>query len=108
MSNITTQRIRELANEQGRSLKYLCDQIGVKSRTYFQDIEKSNREIPLEKIEIIAKALNTSVDYLTGKTDQKKKLPISEQLDALLDGLPAETLIDIKTKIEDILRNKKQ
>lgn len=103
MSNITTQRIRDLAKEQGRSLKYLCDQIGVKSRTYFQDIEKQQREIPADKLEILAATLNTTVDYLVGKTDQKTKPSASEQLDALLNGLPVEALLDIKSKIEDIL-----
>ena len=103
MSNITTQRIRDLAKEQGRSLKYLCDQIGVKSRTYFQDIEKQQREIPADKLEILAATLNTTVEYLGGKTDQKSKPSASDQFDALLNDLPAEALIDIKLKIEKIL-----
>ena len=103
MSNITTQRIRDLAKEQGRSLKYLCDQIGVKSRTYFQDIEKQQRKIPADKLDILAATLNTTVDYLVGNTDISDKPSSSDQLDDLLNGLSAEALIDIKYKIEKIL-----
>lgn len=73
-NNITTQRIRELVDEQGRSLKYLCDRIGVKSRTYFQDVEKQGRNIPVKKLEIIADALDTTTDYLLGETDVKTKI----------------------------------
>ena len=108
MSSITTQRIRDLSSEQGRSLKYLCDQIGVKSRTYFQDIEKQQREIPAEKLKVIADALGTTTDYLLGKTDEKSKPSLSGQLDPLLDGLSLEALIDIKTKIEEIIKNREQ
>lgn len=107
MSNITTQRIRALCAEQGRSLKYLCDQIGVKSRTYFQDIEKQEREIPDNKLKVIADTLNTTTDYLLGKTDEKSRPSLSGRLDSLLDGLSLEDLIEIKTKIEEIIDNRK-
>lgn len=107
MSNITTQRIRALCTEQGRSLKYLCDQIGVKSRTYFQDIEKQQRQIPDDKLKIIANILNTTTDYLLGETDEKNKPSLSGKLDLLLEDLSIEALIDIKEKIEEIIKNRK-
>ena len=62
----TLQRIKDLAREQGRSMSYLCSKMGV-TRVYFNDIEKHGREIPLDKLTIIASALNTTVDYLLGK-----------------------------------------
>ena len=65
-------RIKKLANEQGRSMTYLCKKIGLSSRTYFNDIEKHNRQIPDDKLKIIAESLNTTVDYLLGKKQEKK------------------------------------
>ena len=98
MSNITTQRIRALCAEQGRSLKYLCDQIGVKSRTYFQDIEKQQREIPDNKLKVIADTLNTTTDYLLGKPDEKSRPSLSDKFESLLEDLSIDVLIDIKAK----------
>lgn len=66
----TVQRIKNLAREQGISMTYLCKKIGLTSRTYFNDIEKHNREIPLDKLSIIASALNTTAGYLRGETDE--------------------------------------
>ncbi|MBR0442946.1 MAG: helix-turn-helix transcriptional regulator [Clostridia bacterium] len=66
------QRIKNLAQEQGISVTYLCKKIGLSSRTYFNDIEKHGREIPLDKLTIIAEALHTTVAYLKGETKQKK------------------------------------
>lgn len=106
MNNNTVQRIRALSAEQGRSLKYLCDAIGVKSRTYFHDIEKQHREIPIDKLELIAESLNTTTAYLLGETDEKAQTAPSESLDDLLDGLSYEALFHIKEKIEEILKNR--
>lgn len=107
MSNITTQRIRALCAEQGRSLKYLCDQIGVKSRTYFQDIEKQQREIPDNKLKVIADTLNTTTDYLLGKTDEKSIPSSSRNFESLFGDLSTEALIDMKAKIEEIIKSRK-
>ena len=70
--NITLQRIRQLADEQGRTLTYLCEKIGMKGRSYFTDIEKKSRKIPEDKLQILADTLGTTTDYLLGKTDSPK------------------------------------
>lgn len=67
--NITLQRIRQLAEEQGRTLTYLCEKIGMKGRSYFTDIEKKSRDIPEDKLQILADTLGTTTDYLLGNTD---------------------------------------
>ena len=72
--NITVQRIKQLAKQQGRSLTYLCKVIGLESRSYFNDIEKNNRVIPDDKLQIIADALETTTDYLIGNTDTPEPL----------------------------------
>lgn len=70
MENIVD-RITSTAKEKGISLTFLCKKMGLSSRTYFTDIKKSGREIPDDKLNIIAKALGVSVEYLLGKTDEK-------------------------------------
>ena len=84
------QRIKQLAKQQGRSLTYICKQLGYSSRTYFNDIEKNNKEIPVDKLEIIATILNTSVDYLLGKTDEIKKEPDTKPSKLLKNYLSAQ------------------
>lgn len=74
----TVNRIKQIAKEQGRSLTYLCKQLGFTSRTYFNDVEKNNREIPIEKLTQIADLLGVTVDYLLGKTDVKTEKPTGE------------------------------
>ena len=105
MSNITTQRVRELCDEQGRSLKFLCDKIGVKSRTYFHDIEKHGREIPSDKLSLIAEALDTSVDYLLGNTDVKKDTSLLDRFNALVEASSPEQLLAFRDRLNEIFKN---
>ena len=88
----TLQRIKDLAREQGRSMSYLCSKMGV-TRVYFNDIEKHGREIPLDKLTIIAEALHTTVAYLKGETKQKK--PLSKVLSLSDTFTPRETALVI-------------
>ena len=79
-----TDRIRAKAKECGRSLSYLCRALGV-TNGYFVDIERQNRNIPREKLDIIAVELNTTSEYLLYETDDpnpKEKEPV-EALDEL-------------------------
>lgn len=69
----TVERIKHIAKEQGRSLTYLCKQLGFTSRTYFNDIEKNNRDIPIDKLTQIAAILGVTVDYLLGNSDIPSK-----------------------------------
>lgn len=61
-------RIRILSKTRGRSLSYLCREMGVTSG-YFIDIEKSGRNIPRDKLAVIASCLDTTPEYLLGETD---------------------------------------
>ena len=67
----TIDKIREVTKEKGWSMSYLCEQMGV-ARVFFNDIKKSNRPIPTDRLNQIATILDVSVDYLLGKTDIKK------------------------------------
>lgn len=65
---INISKIKERAKEKGKSLSFLCKKMGV-ARVYFNDIEKHGREIQVDKLEIIARELDTTVEYLKGETD---------------------------------------
>ena len=69
MKLVNLNRIRELAKENKRSLSYLVSAIGLNSRTYFKDVEKSGRDIPDKYLRVIADELNTTVAYLRDETD---------------------------------------
>ncbi len=67
-----TDRIRELAKRSDLPLAFLCRRIGV-AKVYFNDIDKSGRDIPDNKLSVIADILNTTPEYLKGETDIKEK-----------------------------------
>ena len=61
----TIERIRMVSKEKGISLSFLCTKMNV-ARVYFNDIEKNKRNIPDDKLRIIAETLDVSLDYLKG------------------------------------------
>lgn len=103
----TIERIKTLAQERGISLSFLCKKMNV-ARVYFNDIQKHGREIPPDKLQIIANCLNTTVPYLLGMTDQKEKptavtgeqkVPF-ENIMALLSDLPEDQIDRILACVE--------
>ena len=105
-----TDRIRELAKQCDLPLAFLCRRIGV-AKVYFNDIDKSGRDIPDDKLSIIASILNTTPEYLKGETDQKEK-PAGESTDGqdaefydLIKKLSPEQRELVKAQIKGILSN---
>lgn len=80
---VKTDRIRSLSKEKGISLSFICRKLEV-APVYFIDIDKSNRDIPDDKLLIIADILNTTPEYLKGETDIKEK-PVGKSTDGLTD-----------------------
>jgi transcriptional regulator with XRE-family HTH domain len=76
---VTIDRTRDLAKERGISLTFICKQMGL-NNVYFIDREKAGREIPDQKLEIIADVLFTTAAYLRGETDEKER-PATEHGD---------------------------
>jgi transcriptional regulator with XRE-family HTH domain len=58
------QRVREKRTELGLSQEAFADKCGL-DRTYISSIERGKRNVSLLNIEMIAKALGTSVSELT-------------------------------------------
>jgi transcriptional regulator with XRE-family HTH domain len=64
-------RVEELIADKGWKAPYFCKQFG-RSRTWIADWKRGS--LPGEEmLEPIAALLDTTVGYITGKTDEKKK-----------------------------------
>lgn len=83
-------RIKKLAEEQKMSLVEIEEKSGLAKNAIYKLDHQTPR---VDKIEKIANTLNTSVDYLLGRTDDRfalskqEKIDIGKQADALLAGL---------------------
>lgn len=113
---VNIDKIKTLAKEKGKSLAFLCKKMGV-ARVYFNDIEKHGREISLDKLEIIARELDTTVEYLRDETDDPeikkpsmvswKGVEMSEdraRLMNLIASLSDEDALKIEKILEAILK----
>lgn len=80
---VKTDKIRELAKQNDLPLAFLCRRLGV-AKVYFNDIDKSGRDIPEDKLKIIADLLNTTPEYLKGETETKEKGSATENGDRSL------------------------
>jgi transcriptional regulator with XRE-family HTH domain len=89
---VKTDRIRKVAKERGRSLSWVCSKVGV-HRGYFLNVEKDDRSIPADKLEIIASCLETTVDYLTYRTD---------------DSSTTRSPSNVRSRVSPIHKNEKQ
>jgi len=69
---VTIDRTRDLAKERGISLTFICKQLGL-NNVYFIDREKAGKEIPDQKLDIIADVLFTTTAYLKGNSDEKER-----------------------------------
>lgn len=81
----TGQKIRMLRKKLGMTQEDLAHKIGYKSKTSITHIEQ-NRDKSLEIIQNIAKALNTTPQYLAGwELDPEKKRYLFDNIDKLTD-----------------------
>ena len=66
---VNINKIQSLANDKGIKLSFIIKKIGLQGRSYFHDIERYNRDIPDDKLAIIAEILGTSPEYLRDESD---------------------------------------
>ena len=67
------QRIRDLREDADKSQEEIAKIIGT-SQSYYAQYENGKRAIPFDRVVILAKYYNVSLDYLAGLTDVPKKL----------------------------------
>ena len=65
------QRLRDLREDSDLSQSEIAQHLNIKQNTYSR-YETNDRAIPLDVMGQLADFYNTSVDYLMGRTDEKK------------------------------------
>ena len=71
-------RIRNLREDRDLTQSQLAEVLNISQRTYSR-YENDERGIPIEIMDELADFHNTSVDYLIGRTDQRKPYPCSKK-----------------------------
>lgn len=69
---VNLDKIKSLAKAKGWSLSYLCKQLGLAS-SYFTDVRNGKNSISDTRLEVIAELLDTTAEYLKGKTKTEVK-----------------------------------
>lgn len=64
------QRLKDLREDKDMNQKEIGEIIGT-SGNYYGDYEKGKRDIPTERMIILAQFYNVSMDYITGLTNDK-------------------------------------
>ena len=62
------ERIKSRSRERGYKMKFLCAQVGVREN-YFNDCKNKDLEISQDVLRDTARCLDTTIDFLIGKTD---------------------------------------
>ena len=71
---MTYKRIRDLREDNDLTQQQMADKLFINRRTY-SSYEVGSRSIPVEMLGKIADIFDTSIDYLVGRTDNKKPYP---------------------------------
>ena len=71
---VNINKIRELSKEKGIPLSLICRRLNL-ARSYFNDVTIHNRDIPDNRLSIIAEILDTTPEYLRDQTEDKKRPP---------------------------------
>ena len=67
-------RIRDLREDSDLTQQQMADKLFINRRTY-SSYEVGSRSIPVGILGKIADIFDTSIDYLVGRTDEKKPYP---------------------------------
>ena len=67
-------RIRDLREDLDYSQKYIADYLHIHQTTY-SDYELRNLNVPITILSQLADLYDTSIDYLVGRTNEKKPYP---------------------------------
>lgn len=104
-------RIKELAKEKRRSFVFLSNSLG-QNDGYLKDKRLHNSPLNEEQLKILADILDTTTDYLHGKTDIKEKPDVSAGLSdiqkAMIDWVMAASDEDLKPLYDFLQSRTKQ
>lgn len=68
------ERIREIREDNALTQQSVADILNIGQRTY-ADYESGKTRIPIDRILILARHYDVSVDYITGASNIKRKYP---------------------------------
>lgn len=104
VKDVQIDRLKTLAKERGITQKHLCDLIG-KSKCFIGDVQRGMNHFDENELTIIAARLETTVDYLTGKTDEPG-VSIQQRIDAAITAKEADELTAIFERLSEEDRQK--
>ena len=87
---VVANRIKALRVERGISQEKFSEKVNVAFLTY-KGYENRKSDIPTHVLVRVANELNTSIDYLTGRTDTKEASSVEERLRKLEEALKAKS-----------------
>ncbi len=67
-------RIKDLREDLDLTQSEIAEYLHIKQNTYSQ-YENGHRQIPLDMLVKLARYYNTSIDYLVGETNERKRYP---------------------------------
>ena len=67
------QRLKDLREDADKSQAEIAKVIGT-GQSYYAQYESGKRAIPFERVVVLAKYYNVSLDYFAGRTDPPRKL----------------------------------
>ena len=96
-------KIKSLAKSKGIKIKYICLQLGL-SETYLANVRNGRDRMTPERLEIIARILETTPEYLKGETDNPEiqKNERQAELNAIFERMPDE---ESKDKLIQLVRS---
>lgn len=68
------ERIREIREDNALTQQTVADLLNIGQRTY-ADYESGKTRIPIDRILILARHYDVSVDYITGASNVKRRYP---------------------------------
>jgi len=69
-----TYRLRDLREDKDLKQKNIADMLHIHQTTY-SDYELGNLNVPITVLSVLADFYETSIDYLVGRTDERKPYP---------------------------------
>ena len=71
---ITKMRIKDIREDSDITQQQIAEYLHIKQNTYSQ-YENGHRQIPIDFLIKLARYYNTSIDYLLGETNEKRRYP---------------------------------
>ena len=100
-------RVKERRKELGLTQEEVAKKIGYKSQSTIAQIEDGTNDVTLPKVELLAKALQTTPGFLMGWEQEEEERQRIERIVAMLKRLDNEDFARIEERIAILLEGEK-